>query len=71
MSQMSDKDGFEYRCESWTNGLKQEGLYYEGVVADLDSLLESHNRATVTTWGTRRSSTNIKGDFCDGVNPVS
>ena len=31
-SQMTDKDCLEYRCESWMNGLKQLGLYYEGVV---------------------------------------
>ena len=68
---MTDKDCLEYRCEAWTNGLKQKGLYYEGIVVDLDSLLESHKRATVTTWGTRRSSSNTKGDFCDGVNSVS
>ena len=40
-------------------------------MVDLDSLLESHKRAMVTTWGTRRSSSNMKGDFCDGVNSVS
>ena len=56
-------------CDSWMNGLKQAGLYYEGVVADLESLLESHKRETVTTWGTRRSSTN-EGDLSDGVNTV-
>ena len=67
----TDKDCLEYQCESWKNGLKQQGLYYEGVVVDLDSLLESHKRATVTTWGTRRSSSNTKGDLSDSVNPVS
>ena len=65
---MTDKDCIEYRCESWTNGLKQKGLC---IVVDLDSLLESHKRATVTTWGTRRSSSNTKGDFYDGINSVS
>ena len=53
------------------NGLKQKGLYYEGIVVDLDSLLESHKRATVTMWGTRMSLRNTKEDFCDGVNSVS
>lgn len=53
------------------NGLKQKGFYYEGVVADLDNLLENHKRATVTTWGTRRSSTNTKGHLPDDVDAVS
>ena len=56
-------------------GLKKEGLYYEGVVADLDNLLENYKRATVTTWGTRRSSTNMNGgenrDLSDRGNAVS
>ena len=60
---------------SWMNDLKQKGLYYEGIVADSDSLLENHNRATVTTWGTRRSSTNtsmnMKEDMLDNANAVS
>ena len=64
---MSDKD-----ChESWMNGLKQKGFYYEGVVADLDNLLENHKRAMVTMWGTRRSSTITKGDLSESVNAVS
>ena len=57
--------------ESWMNGLKQKGFYYEGVLADLDNLLANHKRVTVTTWGTRRSSTNMKGDLSDSVNAVS
>ena len=56
-------------------GLKKEGLYYEGVVADLDNLLENYKRAMVTTWGTRRSSTNMNGgengDLSDRGNAVS
>ena len=67
-SKMSDKECCE---ESWMYGLKKKGLYYEGVVADLDNLLESYKRATVTTWGTRRSSTNMNGDLSDRKNAVS
>ena len=67
-AKMSDK---EYCEESWMNGLEKKGLYYEGVVADLDDLLENYKRATVTTWGTRRSSTNTNGDLSDRVNDVS
>ena len=71
-SKMSDKECCE---ESWMHGLKKEGLYYEGVVADLDNLLENYKRATVTTWGTRRSSTNMNGgenrDLSDHGNAVS
>ena len=37
-------------------GLCQEGLYYEDWVEDLSSVLESHSKATVTCYGTRRSS---------------
>ena len=45
---MSDKECCE---ESWMYGLKKEGLYYEGVMADLDNLLENYKRATVTIHG--------------------
>ena len=55
---MNDKECCE---ESWMYGLKKEGLYYEGVVADLDNLLENYKRTTVTTWETWRSSTNMNG----------
>ena len=33
---------------SWMNSLKQKGLYYEGIVADLDVLLENRNRAMLS-----------------------
>ena len=57
--------------ESWMSGLKRKGLYYEGVVADLDNLLERRKRVTITTWGTRRSSVNTNGDLSDSGNTVS
>ena len=43
--------------DSWTHGLPRNGEYYEGVV---DDRLEAHKRETVTTWGTRTSSSNSK-----------
>ena len=45
----------------WASGLHRSGLYYEGVVDDLEKTLELHRKATVTTFGTRtscKSSTN-------------
>ena len=37
----------------------QEGsIYYEGLFEDVDSLLDQHKLATVTTFGTRRSRKN-------------
>jgi len=44
--------------KAWMIELKKIGTYYEGVVKDLDDVLERYKRETVTTWGTRRSSTN-------------
>ncbi len=40
----------------WTEGLQHKGNYYEGWVEDIDGLLSSHAKATVTGYGTRRSS---------------
>ena len=40
---------------TWTEGLKSNGLYFEGYVNDVDHLLEHHRAETVTTYGTRRS----------------
>lgn len=39
-----------------STGLKQVGVYYEGIVDDVDEVLERHSRHTVTTYGTRTSS---------------
>ena len=44
----------------WTSGLQRNGEYYEGVVSSLDDRLEAHKRETITTWGTRTSSSNSK-----------
>ena len=43
--------------DSWKQGLRPSGEYYEGVVIIIDDCLEAHKRETVTTWGTRTSST--------------
>ena len=58
--------------DSWTYGLQRNGEYYEGVVSSLDNHLEEHKRETVTTWGTRTSSSNSKpaGD-CEKKTVVS
>ena len=40
---------------NWTTSLDARGLYYEGLVEDIDTLLEKHKLGTVTTYGTRRS----------------
>ena len=49
--------------EHWTTGLVKQGLYYEGWVSDLDSVLASHSRETVTSYGTRRSTKNAANLF--------
>ena len=40
---------------SWAKGLKRSGMYYEGIVENLDDVLEAHRRITMTTYGTRTS----------------
>ena len=51
-------------CESvsesvpvWATELHKNGSYYEGIVADLEETLLHHKKATITTYGTRRSRT--------------
>ena len=39
----------------WAVGLKRSGLYYEGLVDNLEDTLEAHRRCTITTYGTRTS----------------
>ena len=46
----------------WGKGLQWSGTYYEGWVDDLDKLLSSHAKATVTSYGTRRSSISRSGN---------
>lgn len=48
--------------EHWTTGLVKQGLYYEGWVTDLDSVLASHSKDTVTSYGTRRSTKNTANE---------
>uniref|UniRef100_A0A1X7V4G8 Uncharacterized protein n=1 Tax=Amphimedon queenslandica TaxID=400682 RepID=A0A1X7V4G8_AMPQE len=40
---------------SWTQGLKKVGLYFSGFVEDIDTVLESHCRDTITYYRTRTS----------------
>ena len=42
--------------EDWSKGLQQRGVFFEGWVENLDQVLESHRKATVTSYGTRHSS---------------
>ena len=42
--------------DEWTKGLHRRGEYYEGWVENVDELLSAHSAATVTCYGTRRSS---------------
>ena len=46
----------------WSKGLQSSGTYYEGWVDDLDELLSSHAKATVTRYGTRRLSKSQSGN---------
>lgn len=39
----------------WALGLHRCGVYYEGVVDDLEKTLEIHRKVTVTTYGIRTS----------------
>ena len=43
--------------QKWKSGLTpiQEGLYFEGIVKDLDPILELHKQETVSTFGCRTS----------------
>ena len=38
----------------WAVGLKKYGCYYEGIVQDVDNVLELHKQDTTTTFGIRR-----------------
>ena len=41
---------------TWAKGLKKTGLYYDGFVDDIESVLEQHRKETVTFYDTRSSS---------------
>ena len=40
---------------AWAKGLKRSGLYFDGFVDDIESVLEKHRKGTVTFYGTRTS----------------
>ena len=44
--------------ESWTEGLQCRGTYYEEWVENAERVLTAHKKATVTCYGTRRSTQN-------------
>ena len=44
------------RAHDWKSGLQRVGTYYEGYIDDPEPVLEDYRRDTVTSWGTRRSS---------------
>ena len=46
--------------DHWKSGLQRVGTYYEGYIDDFDLVFEDYRRDTVTSWGTRRSSSVIK-----------
>ena len=46
--------------DSWMNGLVMKGLCYEGIVEDVDTLLDRFQQQTVTSWGTRTSTATSK-----------
>ena len=42
--------------EDWSKGLQRRGVFFDGWVEDIDGVLDTHKKATVTTYGTRHSS---------------
>lgn len=46
---------------SWASGLQLKGNYFQGVIEDLESVLDRHRIATVTTYGVRKSRKNFTG----------
>ena len=50
----------ESRAHDWKSGLQRVGTYYEGYIDNLEPALEDYGRDTVTSWGTRRSSSAMK-----------
>ena len=39
----------------WAAGLKKYGCYYEGIVQDVDNVLELHKQDTTSTFGIHRT----------------
>jgi len=39
----------------WAAGLRKYGCYYEGIIQDIDNVLELHKQDTTTTFGIRRT----------------
>ena len=46
----------DFSNPTWAKGLKRSGLYFDGFVDDIESVLEQHRKDTVTFYGTRNSS---------------
>ena len=46
----------DFSNPTWAKGLKRSGLYFDGFVDDIESVLEQHRKDTVTVYGTRNSS---------------
>ena len=58
------------QMDMWTSGLKKNGRYYEGCVEDAEKVISDHNKATVTCFGTRRSSkTGVEQQLKENANP--
>ena len=52
-----------------SESLQKCGTYYERYVDDLDSILETHHRDTITSLGTRRSSEAQQSENKENVAP--
>ena len=57
-----------YRMEEWKKDLQRCGTYYEGWVDDADNLLSVHEKTTVTSYGTRRSTKTLSHAACNKEN---
>lgn len=57
--------------DSWTTGLLQKGLCYEGIVNDVDTVFEKFQQQTTTSWGTRTSTTAEKETVVSSIRVVN
>lgn len=58
--------------DNWTSGLTHNGRYYERCVEDAEKVINEHKRATVTCYGTRRSSkTSVEQQLKENADPES